>query len=340
MSAYLTNLVTRTIEPVVPLQPRLTPLFAPVSVPSHDPFPAPVEETEVRLERPEAAVAAPRLREPIGFERTAIPANPTHSFEKGQPLDREVSRETRPREKAGRLPGAETPVNTNSDIREKVGERSEGRAPVRPALRVENRGLDAPVPQESAPTQSQVGETVVRREPLTPHEEQGASPSRVIGVPSEAAESRNVDVERDRPRARKLEESTRELSLSKGLEALRRDVQRFREQYPSLAVKTSQHREEAPLALKAAVVKPAAVHEVQESRRDQGFPTRVLTPRQVEKSRAQQGLEGSEPTIHVTIGKIEVRTGPPSQPAKKGVTPSSTLSLNEYLRQRSGRSRE
>jgi hypothetical protein len=162
----------------------------------------------------------------------------------------------------------------------------------------------------------------------------------VIGVPSEAAESRAVDVEHDRPRARNFEESTREPSLSKGLEALRRDVQRFREQYPSLAGKTPQHREEAPLALKAVLVKPAAVHEVQESRRDQGFPTRVLTPRLVEKSPAEQGLEGSEPTIHVTIGKIEVRTGPPSQPAKKGMTPSSMLSLNEYLRQRSGRSRE
>lgn len=42
------------------------------------------------------------------------------------------------------------------------------------------------------------------------------------------------------------------------------------------------------------------------------------------------------PTIHVTIGRIEVRATPPAAPAKRSAPSSSTLSLDEYLRGRDG----
>lgn len=45
----------------------------------------------------------------------------------------------------------------------------------------------------------------------------------------------------------------------------------------------------------------------------------------------------STPTIQVTIGRIEVRAiTPPVAPAQSPRTPSPTLSLNEYLKQRNG----
>jgi hypothetical protein len=42
------------------------------------------------------------------------------------------------------------------------------------------------------------------------------------------------------------------------------------------------------------------------------------------------------PTIHVTIGRIEVRAIPPAAPAKRSTPSSSALSLDDYLRARDG----
>jgi hypothetical protein len=40
--------------------------------------------------------------------------------------------------------------------------------------------------------------------------------------------------------------------------------------------------------------------------------------------------------IHVTIGRIEVRAALPPTPVKRASPPTSTMSLEEYLRSRSG----
>jgi hypothetical protein len=47
-----------------------------------------------------------------------------------------------------------------------------------------------------------------------------------------------------------------------------------------------------------------------------------------------------EPTVEVTIGRIEVRGTAPTEPRQPTAQPSRRLSLEEYLRRRSGRSRE
>ncbi len=48
----------------------------------------------------------------------------------------------------------------------------------------------------------------------------------------------------------------------------------------------------------------------------------------------------SMPTIHVTIGRVEVKAiTPPVKPAQRSRTPSPTLSLNEYLEKRNRRQR-
>jgi len=46
--------------------------------------------------------------------------------------------------------------------------------------------------------------------------------------------------------------------------------------------------------------------------------------------------EAPAPIIQVTIGRIEVRATPPSAPVKRGPPTASTMSLEEYLRSRSG----
>jgi hypothetical protein len=42
------------------------------------------------------------------------------------------------------------------------------------------------------------------------------------------------------------------------------------------------------------------------------------------------------PTIHVTIGRIEVKATPPTAAPKRRASASPTMSLDEYLRRRSG----
>jgi len=53
------------------------------------------------------------------------------------------------------------------------------------------------------------------------------------------------------------------------------------------------------------------------------------------KLKAQQEPSPA-PTIQVTIGRIEVRATPLSAPVKRGLPPVSTMSLEDYLRSRSG----
>jgi hypothetical protein len=74
-------------------------------------------------------------------------------------------------------------------------------------------------------------------------------------------------------------------------------------------------------------------------------PTRVLVEPRVSvappapppvPSAPIRAAEAPEPTIHVTIGRIEVRaTPPPAQPSRPRQAASSALSLEEYLRRRS-----
>jgi hypothetical protein len=58
------------------------------------------------------------------------------------------------------------------------------------------------------------------------------------------------------------------------------------------------------------------------------------------RMRAAGRAEATVPTIEVTIGRIEVRGPAPAEPHRATAKPSAGLSLEEYLRRRSGRSRE
>jgi hypothetical protein len=60
-------------------------------------------------------------------------------------------------------------------------------------------------------------------------------------------------------------------------------------------------------------------------------------------ARRRDSLPPSEPVVHITIGRLEVRAAPPAQPepARERTRPRSApaVPLEEYLRQRSGRPR-
>lgn len=62
----------------------------------------------------------------------------------------------------------------------------------------------------------------------------------------------------------------------------------------------------------------------------------IVTPR-IEQSRRPEESAPPPPTIQVTIGRIEVRAMPPPAPSRPRVTtPPARLSLEDYLRSRSG----
>jgi hypothetical protein len=69
------------------------------------------------------------------------------------------------------------------------------------------------------------------------------------------------------------------------------------------------------------------------------WPRRSLVDRdRFSPGRAEREL--SEPTIEVTIGRIEVRGAAVPEPPRSVSRPATGVSLDEYLRRRSGRSRE
>jgi hypothetical protein len=86
----------------------------------------------------------------------------------------------------------------------------------------------------------------------------------------------------------------------------------------------------------------SALREVTESTEVQSAETSYLKPHSFGKIRFQQPTEmepSSESTIKVTIGRVEVRAIMPSEPvatASHARTRSPTLSLDDYLKQRSG----
>jgi hypothetical protein len=49
---------------------------------------------------------------------------------------------------------------------------------------------------------------------------------------------------------------------------------------------------------------------------------------------AVQQLAGAQPTIRVTIGRVELRAVMPQQPTRPAVAPSPKVSLDDYLRSR------
>ena len=69
-----------------------------------------------------------------------------------------------------------------------------------------------------------------------------------------------------------------------------------------------------------------------------GFAVPRKRPVEPEHSHSMLPHPSPEPTIAVTIGRIEVRAVTPSQPTKSTPPAAPVMSLDEYLRRRSGRS--
>lgn len=87
--------------------------------------------------------------------------------------------------------------------------------------------------------------------------------------------------------------------------------------------------------------KASALQDITESTGTESTETSYLKPSSLGRIRFQQAAESepssAEPTIKVTIGRVEVRAIMPSAPiapASRSRTRSPTLSLNDYLKQR------
>jgi hypothetical protein len=100
---------------------------------------------------------------------------------------------------------------------------------------------------------------------------------------------------------------------------------------PRASVEATRSTEQPPLVLPRASVESTRSRE----------QSRVASPLDQRRPADLRRPADREPTIHVTIGRIEVRAEQPSSrpPAKEGST-QKPMSLDEYLRRRAGRSGE
>ena len=339
MSAYLTSLVTRAIEPVTSLRPKLPPLFGSVSRDQQEPVSAQVEESnikEARVDEVPTDLPVPK-QSPIG--ENAPRFAPTYSIEKKRQSDESQSKEQPYQEE--RTPRQNADGSANPIIfRAKAVDEIQVDDPVARDGFAEGPVHEVPNQRPSEKTATpQYREVIVQREPGTELEYGNASLPRRPCLPSAAeVETRPADpVKASRTESENISNDS---SLTTQLEALRLDIRRFRTQIAPPPVSPRIEREPPAPSGKPSKVTPAARHEPQAERGRPDFETPILLPRQKEWT-LERLPEQPQPTVHVTIGKIEIRAEPTPQPTRKtAASATAPLSLSEYLRRRSARSRE
>jgi hypothetical protein len=119
------------------------------------------------------------------------------------------------------------------------------------------------------------------------------------------------------------------------------------------AALTPAPRAPAPTAARGGAGEPPAAAPPAAPRGDRRRPQRLITQRRVAVARATDDARAAArtrlvrtgpqapPTVHVTIGRLEVRaSSPPAAPRPRAVAPQAPkLGLDEYLRARSGGAR-
>jgi hypothetical protein len=335
MSGYLTNLVARTIEPVVSVQPRLTPLFGPVTDDVREPMPAQVAEINPSSELPQSLIAAPLVQRPSHIEQNSSPVNPRRSAKQERHLDVPPSERLPHNERHYPQPNAQVPENRMEDPAKRA-EPIEFREQSTRSAVVQREQPELPVQKinDNRPGLENRETTIVRERRK---DQEPEKISKIVAQPLDGNEESKRVYSREHT-SDPPENRVRQSSLSTELEALRRDVQQFQERILPSPGRTREAHQGDSRTWEPAPVSPKTSLEVPEDRRDHVLETRRLTPRQTERSREEQSAQQPEQIIQVTIGRIEVRTGQPSQLPKKAAAQAATLGLNEYLRQRSGRS--
>jgi hypothetical protein len=331
MSAYLTNLLSRSLGNTA-VQPRLSPLFGPATrgpewtltgprqtdgdeeaVVALRPGPTPAPElasleipaSAVRdagvTRRHESSAAVPQVEPGVLPVQASAPEDPSV----GPALRLTAERSQRamaaePSADAPLRPDFEVPVTGGLSVGGEIESRARVRAPAKPET-------------ISLPVQAK---RVVR-----------ATPAEVKGDLRPLAQTRSAAAREDGddgvvaapPAERPNQDSGIPISLATPQQAaIDRRRQSPGEHLPTLVPESG---------------KPVARRTLETA-----VPALPVRPRRPDHANVAQPPAPAEPTITVTIGRIEVRAVAPPQPVKSPPPVAPVMSLDEYLRRRSGRS--
>jgi hypothetical protein len=318
MSGYLASLISRTFEPQVAVQPHLAPLFgASGPEPGRSTARLPIEEESV-------AEVVPRVvRSPIHLD-TSAEAPVAVGVKKVTPT-------VLPEAPAELAP---PPNNARDTLPDNTAHRSSSPDPKLHSERPPASRLDESTRQVRS--SSKIEPPALAAKPVTAKPVAGTEPATEI---REVVELRVID---PLPRAKPRTEMQRQDVVPAGeapLEpTLRSDVERYYSRnQPQAAEDHDAPRPPAAGQYRQAVTgfpsRPAAAE------RAPAPAPRIIPARAERKAAAPYPPDLSQPTIQVTIGRIEVRAAAPAQPHKPARAPSAVLGLEEYLRQRSGGNR-
>jgi len=344
MSGYLTSLVRRAMAPELSVRPRLPSMFGP------PPMPGPrldsampvvedegVEETitprrgkadarTLRAAAPASPAAAPEppMPEATAPARPSAPPRPErHAIRSARPdaaaeTDRPSPQQAdAPRDEPSAPPEERRAVELRQPIRD-VAERDaaeqEQQVPALPRL----LGARTPDERSSEPSNARVARPIVSPDRIEVKD--AAKDDRGHPVPSAPADRPRLPQRADRvdPALR----VTRTEIMPRPAEQAPHSVGRDRDDQV-----TADARETAP---------------AREPGRAPGEPLPVrsrlsLPPRR--DDRAAERPTAPDPIIQVTIGRVEVRASTSPEPRQKPRPANGAGSLDDYLRQRSGRSR-
>jgi hypothetical protein len=315
MSGYLSNLISRTFEPQVAVQPRLAPLFGPLG-PELERSTAKLPLEEESLVEADPSIA----RTPI---RLDMPAEPPA-------INRAAARQVTPTE-----PGKPAPAPID-DIDTLPGNTAHRLSSPDPNLRSESLPsaprLDEPARQVMSPPKGEP--PALDAKPVT------AKPPAAIELETkvlQVVELRAVEpTPMSTPRAEMRSPDVAPAAKAPSESILRSDVERYysRNQPPD----SKEHDGPRPSAVGQVGQRVTAFPSRRaEANRPQAPTPRIIPARSELRVAAQQPpAPAPQSTIHVTIGRIEVRAATPAQPNKPARAPSAVLGLEEYLRQRSG----
>jgi len=325
MSGYLSNLISRTFEPQVAVQPSLAPLFGRLDPELES------STAKLPLEGESLVEAVPSIaRTPT---RPDTPAEAPTIDRAGA---RQVTPTERPKPASAPIDEIDTPAaNTTHRLSSPDPSLRSESLPSAPRLDEPARQVMSPPKREPPPlTAEAVTTKPAAVEPAT--EVLQVFELRAVErtpMPTPRAEVRSQDVA---PAAKAPTEPV-----------LRGDVERYYSRNQPLGSK----EHDGP--------RPSAVRQVRSNEKNYIFdgsqPMTAFPSRRAEADRSpppppriiparseprvaptQPPAPAPQPTIHVTIGRIEVRAATPAQPNKPARAPSAVLGLEEYLRQRSG----
>ena len=357
MSGYLANLLRRSFDPSVALiQPRLNALFAP---PEKRPWPAlqttthesePVVERtsadgsvpalDATLPRPTTRATGPTLTNQIAAPLTSTlsagstPDSPDMSLrpvageyrEHPDALTATPTRDRQPESTVGSSELRELRLRDSKPRQSKVRESS---APVRATAAAPTGAERLPSPVVIARPSREKKATARERGEPSPRLAPATSTAR---APATASSGRSIEPDLARPAEANVRDAAPTVSGNAEPPAVNRESGKV---WPAFPLRSAENREatrsaepafgestlaESKFAREPFLLRPAHFRELGRREPEPNAPP--------------------EPTIEVTIGRIEVRGAAPAEPRRVAAQPARGESLEEYLRRRAGRSRE